>query len=107
MLSEPHHGPEVGKVGICWEAPGILKTDPFLRADAWVKRMHFGCRRPVPKINVSCALQLSNQKSSQIGSIFPDALPPPRVAGMLKSVSQGAPKELQGLPRPRKTAGAP
>ena len=28
----------------------MLKTDPFWRADGWVKRRHFGCRRPVPKI---------------------------------------------------------
>ena len=40
----------------------MLKTDPFLRADGWVKRMHFGCRRPVPKIDVSCVLQQEQTK---------------------------------------------
>ena len=45
----------------------MLKTDPFWRADGWVKRRHFGCRRPVPEIAASCVLQLSNPKGSQSG----------------------------------------
>ena len=83
----------------------MLKTDPFLRADAWVKSRHFGRRRLVPKIDVSCALQPSDQKSSHIASFFPGTLPPPMVAGMLKSVSQGLPKVSEAsLGRPQKTA---
>ena len=49
-------------VDIDWEVPGMLKTDPFLRADGWVKRRHFGCRRPVPKIDVSRVLQQEQTK---------------------------------------------
>ena len=54
----------------------MLKTDPFWRADGWVKRRHFGCRRPVPKMYFS--------KSRQSG---------PKNRGSRKGLRQSSPAE--------------